>query len=52
MSTIFLQWEVERDLHHLHIGPDKPWQNGINESFNGNIIRRFKHEVQHGLKIA
>jgi putative transposase len=35
VSTVLLEWAVERDLHNLHIERGKPWQNGTNESFNG-----------------
>jgi putative transposase len=37
VSTILLEWAVERGLHNLHIEPGKPWQNGTNESFNGKF---------------
>ncbi|MBU3629453.1 DDE-type integrase/transposase/recombinase, partial [Polynucleobacter sp. AP-Reno-20A-A9] len=26
VSTILLEWAVERGLHNLHIEPGKPWQ--------------------------
>ena len=37
VSTVLLEWAVERGLHNLHIEPGKPWQNGTNESFNGKF---------------
>ena len=37
VSTVLLEWAVERALRNLHIEPGKPWQNGTNESFNGKF---------------
>ena len=37
VSTVLLEWAVERGLRNLHIEPGKPWQNGTNESFNGKF---------------
>lgn len=37
VSTILLEWAIERGLHNLHVEPGKPWQNGTNESFNGKF---------------
>jgi putative transposase len=30
VSTVLLEWAVERGLRNLHIEPGKPWQNGTN----------------------
>ena len=37
VSTVLLEWAVERGLRNLHIEPGKPWQNGTNETFNGKF---------------
>src|SRR5690606_37782778 len=37
VSTQLLQWAVDEKLETVLIEPGKPWQNGINESFNGKF---------------
>ena len=37
VSTKLLQWAIDKKLKMKLIEPGKPWQNGINESFNGKF---------------
>jgi len=37
VSTALLKWAVEQKIETVFIDPGKPWQNGTNESFNGNF---------------
>jgi putative transposase len=32
-----LKWLTETRIDSAHIDPGKPWQNGLNESFNGKF---------------
>jgi len=40
VSTSVLKWLAATDINTAHINPGKPWQNGMDESFNG----RFRDE--------
>ncbi len=37
VSKAVLKWVTESGIDTAHIDPGKPWQNGSNESFNGNF---------------
>jgi putative transposase len=37
VSRAILQWLGEANIDTAHIDPGKPWQNGLNESFNGKF---------------
>jgi len=37
VSTVLLEWAVERGLCNLNIEPGKPCQNGTNENLNGKF---------------
>ena len=37
VSTVLLGWASENGMTNMLIEPDKPWQNGTNESFNGKF---------------
>ena len=40
VATAVLRWVTDEGIETAHIAPGKPWQNGIDESFNG----RFRDE--------
>ena len=40
IATAVLRWLTSEGIETAHISPGKPWQNGMNESFNG----RFRDE--------
>jgi putative transposase len=40
VATAVLRWLTDEGIETAHIAPGKPWQNGIDESFNG----RFRDE--------
>ena len=40
VSAAILRWLAEAHIDTVHIAPGKPWQNGLDESFNG----RFRDE--------
>jgi putative transposase len=37
VSTSILKWLTQANIDTAHIDPGKPWQNGLNESFNGKF---------------
>lgn len=37
ISSAIVKWLDEADIETAYIAPGKPWQNGINESFNGKF---------------
>jgi len=37
VSRAILKWLTERNIHTALIDPGKPWQNGLDESFNGKF---------------
>ena len=37
VSNAILQWLTDARIETAHIDPDKPWQNGTNEAFNGKF---------------
>ena len=37
ISTAVLRWVTEEGIETAHIAPGKPWENGTNESFNGEF---------------
>lgn len=37
VSRAVLKWLTETNIDTAHIDPGKPWQNGLNESFNGKF---------------
>jgi len=37
VSRAVLKWLIETKIDTAHIDPGKPWQNGLNESFNGKF---------------
>lgn len=37
VSRAILKWLLEAKIDTAHIDPGKPWQNGLNESFNGKF---------------
>lgn len=37
VSKAILEWIIGADIQTAHIDPDKPWQNGTDESFNGKL---------------
>ena len=37
VSTAILEWLCENDVQTALIDPGKPWQNGVDESFNGRL---------------
>jgi putative transposase len=37
VSKAILSWLTDEGIETAHIAPGKPWQNGINESFNGKF---------------
>jgi putative transposase len=37
VSKAILKWTVEAGIGTAHIEPGKPWQNGVDESFNGKF---------------
>jgi len=37
VSRAVLQWLLANDIDTAHIDPGKPWQNGVDESFNGKF---------------
>src|SRR5271156_1959641 len=37
VSRAVLKWLTETRIESAHIDPGKPWQNGLNESFNGKF---------------
>ena len=37
VSTVLLEWTSKHSMTNSLIDPGKPWQNGINESFNGQL---------------
>ncbi len=37
VSKALLKWAAQESLDLALIGPGKPWQNGLNESFNGKF---------------
>ncbi len=37
VSRALLRWAAENQLEMALIDPGKPWQNGVNESFNGKF---------------
>ena len=37
VSRAVLKWLTETKIDTAHIDPGKPWQNGLNESFNGKF---------------
>jgi putative transposase len=47
VSRALLQWIVDQGIGCALIDPGKPWQNGVNESFNGKCRAegaRFQHD--------
>jgi putative transposase len=51
VSRAVLKWLTETNIDTAHIDPGKPWQNGLNESFNGKFrdeclsMQWFKNRV-------
>jgi len=49
VSRAVLQWLLANDIDTAHIDPGKPWQNGVDESFNGKFrdeclnVEWFRH---------
>jgi putative transposase len=37
VSRALLRWAAQKQLEMASIDPGKPWQNGVNESFNGKF---------------
>jgi putative transposase len=37
VSRAVLRWLLANDIDTAHIDPGKPWQNGVDESFNGKL---------------
>jgi putative transposase len=37
VSKALLRWATKEDIDTAFIDPGKPWQNGINECFNGRL---------------
>jgi len=41
VSTRLLQWASDQGLQMALSQPDKPWQNGTDESFNGKFCDEY-----------
>lgn len=39
VSSAILKWAIDEGIHTTFIDPGKPWQNGVDESFNGRFRR-------------
>ena len=37
VSAAILRWLTDNGINTAHIAPGKPWQNGVDESFNGKL---------------
>jgi putative transposase len=50
IADSLLDWLGEQEVHGVFIAKASPWQNGINERFNGTMERElFGHEVYHSI---
>lgn len=50
IADSLLDWLGEQEVHGVFIAKASPWQNGINERFDGTMERElFGHEIYHSI---